>query len=1520
MDNVKAFILSQLVEKNISKDQAKELLMELSRARSHVDIAVIGLAGRFASADDEDQFWTSLTGGENCLRDFPEIRKQDMADILRNPYYSELLLGRPVDEADLNRIYDMSGYMSRIDEFDAEFFAIPPLEADYMDPHQRIALEVAHHALENAGYGGDSVKGSRTGVFLGRDQTNYSYYKMFSERNPMQLSGSWEGLVASRISYLYDFKGPSIMTDTACSAGAVCIHQAIQSLVLGECDMALAGGINLSSGGEVKPEFMSGATMDNVTSGAAVVRTFDAAADGTLWGEGAGILVLKPLSRALADGDHVRAVIKATAINNDGTSNSITAPNALLQEEVIVDAWTRADISPESITYVEAHGTGTVLGDPIEAKGLTNAFRRYTQRRQFCGIGSLKTSMGHMVAASGVAAVTKVVKALEHKMLPPSANFSSPNPYIDFLDSPLFVNDRLTAWEPKAGEPRRAGVSSFGFIRTNCHLVLEEAPGHESPAQQSEHYCFTLSARNAETLQTMVDQYRHALSGAAWTLPDICWTTNLGRGHLEHRIMIVAASIPQLMASLDALHDHGLHSQPDRGIFVGHHHEVSGRKTDLDDGDITAAQRTELSGRANDRLLSYRDVADPAALHEAAALYVRGANPDFARYYGDEARRRVPLPGYPFARTRHWAPVLRSRVTASNLQPTHPLLGQQISADDTDTVFERVFSVDQQWVLSDHRINERPVVPGTTYLEMARAAHAAVSGASAHRMSNVFFLQPLAVDEGDTATVRTTLSRDGSGYTFRITADHDGTWLPLVEGRITSADGVAAEGSLDLDAEKARATAVFDPYESGVDSTEVFQFGPRWDCVRAVWQHDAGATARIGLPAGVDDETATYLLHPAKLDQSVNLISQIHDDTFLPYMYKDVVLHGPMPAEFHTTISVTRDDSQDGETITYDVDLFGADGKPFARVRDYTVKKVDWSRFSMDAPPTCLTMEWVAAEDVAQDSEALAGTWAVMTADDFGHDVAQRLAAAVTTTEFDVTTGDLAEVVTGAGEADGLVLVIPTRCDEPGAAARLLAGVFHEITSQRLRFSQGLTVVTQGAWPDHGIPADPEAAAATALAVVIGQENPQLSVDVVDVAAHVSDDLLVTEVIGTHRTLPRVLTADGALVRQAVQVLDPLADSEPTIDDVAGSTWLITGGTGGLGMAFAEQLADAGAARIIVTGRRTPEGELAERIANLAGVEFMTCDVSDPQSVAELAERLRSEGVHLNGLLHAAGIAGAGVMATKDAATFDAVLAPKVMGGVAMVELAAQHDGCRVALFSSVTSALGGPGQGDYCCANAYLDGLAARSRERGLAVASIQWPAFSDVGMAVDHGMADLAPVRAITVATALPHLAQALRSPAEVVIPSTINIATVAEEADGLPFLLPPEILGALAASDGAESGEQVQLAGLSDPTPTQLTVGSCYAGVLGLTRLDAFASFQDLGGNSLMTTQLLGRLESHFPGVVDIADLFSYASVADLAQFIDEQTGSAVDVDLDDELAEVLGEIGDDDLQSMFAGGTE
>ena len=503
-------------------------------------IAIIGIGCRFPGADGPAAFWRLLSDGVDVISEIPPERWD--ADAFYDPN------GTAPGTATTR----WGGFLDQVDQFDPEFFGISPREAARMDPQQRLLLEVAWEALEDAGQVPERLAGSRTGVFVGISTNDYG----LQLGQPAQIdaytgTGNAFSIAANRLSYVHDFRGPSMAIDTACSSSLVAIHLACRSMREGECTLALAGGANVI----LSPALAINFSKAGVMAADGRCKTFDARADGYVRGEGAGILVLKPLSRALADADPIYAVIRGSATNQDGRTNGLMAPSRGSQEAVLVEAYRRADLSPGTVDYVEAHGTGTSLGDAIEAKALGTILAEGRAPGSRCLVGSVKTNIGHLEAAAGVAGLIKVALALRHRMIPPSLNFAEPNPQIPFDTLPLQVAQTLTPWPEKAGRGV-AGVSSFGFGGANAHVVLTEAP-QVRVTRQADHTAedrvelLPLSARSPEALAALAGRYELALA-AGVPLADLCYTAGARRGHHDHRLAVVGDSPAELAESLAA--------------------------------------------------------------------------------------------------------------------------------------------------------------------------------------------------------------------------------------------------------------------------------------------------------------------------------------------------------------------------------------------------------------------------------------------------------------------------------------------------------------------------------------------------------------------------------------------------------------------------------------------------------------------------------------------------------------------------------------------------------------------------------------------------------------------------------------------------------------------------------------------------------------------------------------------------------------------------------------------------------
>lgn len=619
--------LGRIIDKQIKQSVALEYINYADSLSE--DIAIIGISARMPNARNADEFWENIVSGKECISVLSEERRKDCNDYLKFK-----------GQYDKSVKYAKAGYISGISDFDWKFFNISPKEASVMDPHQRLFLQEAWKAIEDAGYSQNDISGTKTGVFVGyTGDFRFNYWQIVNStyNNDFKIAAvpNLAAIIPSRISYLLDLKGPSMLVDTACSSSLTAVHLACRSIKSGECDMAIAGGVRV----DILPLYDEERNI-GIESPSFRIRAFDDAADGTVWGEGVAAFILKPYDKAKKDHDHIYALIKGSAINQDGYSMGITAPNPEAQSTLLKEAWSNAGINPETISYIECHGTGTRLGDPMEITGISNAFIGSTNKKQFCGIGSVKSNIGHLDAASGLASLLKCTQALQKQEIPASINFEKSNNEVIFEDSPVYLVDKTIPW--LATEyPRRCGISSFGFSGTNCHIVLEEAPTFESHGKD-ELNLFVLSAKSKESLYSLLFEYNKFFKiYKDVNISDLCYTLCCGRNHYKYRLAFVMRNINELRQVMGSLLD--------RQTF----------ETRLTDSFDTSVPSEEVIHCLNEYLLSGRK--DINLLKILGRYYQNGADVDWKKLYGLHDYYRIPAPAYAFEKNKCWVKIPEKR-------------------------------------------------------------------------------------------------------------------------------------------------------------------------------------------------------------------------------------------------------------------------------------------------------------------------------------------------------------------------------------------------------------------------------------------------------------------------------------------------------------------------------------------------------------------------------------------------------------------------------------------------------------------------------------------------------------------------------------------------------------------------------------------------------------------------------------------------------------------------------------------
>lgn len=683
-------------------------------------IAIVGISGRYPMAATLEEYWRNLQQGRDCITEIPAERWD------YRPYYDP-------EQRKPGKMYcKWGGFVDGADTFDPLFFNISPKEAELMDPQERLFLETVWHTFEDAGYNRVEMRrafGGRVGVFVGVMYAEYQLYNAIPREgaDPASVVSAY-GSIANRISYFLDLHGPSLAVDTLCSSSLTALHLAAESIRRGECEAAVAGGVNLS----LHPSKYLIHSQMSMSSSDGRCRSFGEGGDGFVPGEGIGAVLLKPLNKAIADGDYIYGIIKGTAVNHGGKTNGYTVPNPSAQAELILDVLRKSEVDARTVSYVEAHGTGTLLGDPIEVAGLTQSFRAYTSDTQYCALGSVKSNIGHLESAAGIAGLTKVLLQMKHKQLVPSLHAGSLNANIDFTNSPFVLQQKLTEWKrpevERDGEtvlcPRRAVISSFGAGGANATVVLEEyeAPRQVLPEETASRQLVVLSAKSAGQLHDYARRLLAAvpvLEAEQASMQDVAYTLQAGREPLEERLAIVADSFAELAEKLEQmLAEQGPVSGVYRGQAQGQREPMSVFAADEDLGQ--AVEAWLLKGKHG----------------KLAELWVKGVPLEWRLLHGGAAPRKIPLPVYPFLKERYWLPGVDRGAAIAPVSAEYavaPAFSNSAPAA-ADTVGGREAEAADKPVIFEEEWTEQAIRPGQAAANTWRNIVYLVSSADSQRV------------------------------------------------------------------------------------------------------------------------------------------------------------------------------------------------------------------------------------------------------------------------------------------------------------------------------------------------------------------------------------------------------------------------------------------------------------------------------------------------------------------------------------------------------------------------------------------------------------------------------------------------------------------------------------------------------------------------------------------------------------------------------------------------------------------
>jgi acyl transferase domain-containing protein len=828
-------------------------------AKADDQIAIIGVHGYYPGCNDLEDFWRQLRDGADLVGAVPADR-----------WDAEALYDSDPTKAAEGKIYCKSGaFLADVDKFDAPFFNIPPTEARIIDPQERLFLSSVWSALEDAGYTRDSLKkrfpkgkSADVGVFVG--VTTNSYQLLAADewgKGRVSSASALPWSIANRVSYFFDFQGPSMPIDTACSSSLVAIHLACEALRNRECQVAIAGGVNLY----LHPTKYHSLCERRMLALEGKCRSYGAGDDGFVPGEAVGTLVLKPLSAALRDGDHVYAVVAGSAYDHSGRSNGYSAPNPNSQASVIGRALEKARFHPESIGFIEGHGTGTQLGDSLEIAAVAQAFRKRTDKRQFCPVGSVKSNLGHAESAAGIAGVTKILLQMKHRQLVPSIHSDEINPNIDFEASPCYLQHGLSPWPASTDHPRRAIVNSFGAGGVNACVVLEEhrAPVDADRSQGAGPRLIILSARTVDRLSEAAKRLLHHVEATdGIELAALSFTLQVGREAMTERLALIARNATELKQKLDAWLTDSTSANVYRGTVA------PGRAT-----------RKPSNGASED-------------LESLAKAWASGEEIEWERLYTGELPKRISLPTYPFAKERYWVSQSArhtSQAVGANETRLHPLVSHN-SSTLKGVSFSSLLSA-TEFYARDHKVNDEMVFPGAGYLEIARAAGSIAASARVIAIKDVVWVQPLMFSS-ESQLVQTALQPGDGDAQYAITSfDENNEKVVHAEGVLQFEDDALEpsmiEDHLPIEALKQQCSKRMDgaSYYEQVEKSGL-GYGPSFRTVQELYIGDSFALSRLRLSDELANDLDEYVLHPSIIDGALQTVSGLigRVETSVPYL------------------------------------------------------------------------------------------------------------------------------------------------------------------------------------------------------------------------------------------------------------------------------------------------------------------------------------------------------------------------------------------------------------------------------------------------------------------------------------------------------------------------------------------------------------------------------------------------------------------------------------------------------------
>jgi len=1453
IEQIIAHLLPERVEPTAESSETSSIRSETKITETQPEpIAIIGMGCRFpGGANTPAKFWELLHNGVDTVTEIPNSRWNVEAYYDPNP-------NQP------GKMYMRAGsFLEGIDQFDPQFFGIAPLEAASLDPQQRLLLEVSWEALEHAGIAPAQLRESLTGVFVGSFWDDYSALHLYAD-DPSQIDvyrtlSNLRGLAAGRIAYVLGLQGPSMQLDTTCSSSLLAVHLACQSLRNKECHLALAGGVALN----LSPELAIGLCSMTALAPDGRCKTFDAKADGFGLGEGCGMVILKRFSDAIRDGDNIMALIRGSATNHDGRSNGLTAPNGLAQEALLRQVLEKAAVKPNQIQYVETHGTGTSLGDPIEVLALANVLGQ--KRTAPLMIGSVKTNLGHLSSAAGIASLIKVVLSLQHTEIPPHLHLTEPNPHIPWDKLPFKVPTEPTPW---TGEPRLAGISSFGMSGTNVHVLVEEAPAsQQTPIVGRPTHLLTLSGKTEQALADQVSKYiDYFTQHPAVNLADVCYSSNTGRVHFEHRLAVFGDEVAELQEKLAA------YQQGERvnGLVQGQSEKpkiaflFTGQGSqDLDMGrELYETQPLfrEMMVQCDQILQSYLEI------------------PLLELLYGENKEENKKL----LSQTKYTQPALFAIEYALaklwqswGIEPT-VVIGHS-AGEYAAACVAGVFSLADGLKLIAERGRLVQALPPNGKMVTVRADEKQLSEVIApyrDQASLAVFNAPQSVVlSGEQEAVNQIVAQiQMEGITWPLNVSH-ALHSPLMEPML------AEFGEIARTVDYAKPQLKLVSNLSGELITDIN--ANYWvEHVRQPVRFAQGMTTleKMGIDIFIEVGPKITLLILGQ-----QCLSNPFERLWLPSIYPNQRSDWTQILESLAKLHV-RGGQIDWQAFDkpYPHRKLSLPTYPFQRKRYWIDKSPRTQSIGFDRQAitgSALRTDWL-YELVWQDAPLPQKS---PYADEPGHWLIvsePTIHQAETLAELLRTKGETVELLapntlhaSSFTNYRGVIYLAgqPNNTDIPEKALEISSQVLELVQSLiKAEAKLDLCLVVQDRIEDSVL---------WGLGRTLMWEHPQLNSRCIEAGTTV---YALFETIW-YADRENQIRLDEKPQRQVVRLERYQPQSTQELPIKRQSSYLITGGMGGIGLKIAEWLVTQGATHLVLSSRRGASKAAQSAIADLenqgAKVKVVKADVSQAEEVENLLQTSQ-EFAPLKGIIHAAGVLDDGVVLQQTPARFAKVFAPKVQGSWYLHQYTQGIPVDFFVCFSSQSSLLGNGGQANYASANAFMDALMYQRQKMGLPALAINWGGWSEVGMAKELMAKE---DEAITPQQGLELLGSLLGQdiPQVGVIPNQWQ-----KFSQKLPSLTGFPVLSELIKpkSTTSQLTLQQQFSQASAKEQYEILhnhIKSKIEPILGIVPADEQNFFVDLGMDSLMSIQLTNHLTADTGISVTATTILKYPTVSKLSQ---------------------------------------